>query len=99
MKKMLTLGDPKRIDRDLELLHTTNENCSKEAVQILIDDQIPFTRSSLSIPFFLRSRFHNADEMYFIHINRNRYRQALTSMKRLSPQARKNLILKAKLTA
>lgn len=53
MGKTLILGnDTKQLDKDVELCRTTNERISNQAAQLLIENQIPFTRSFIKIPFF-----------------------------------------------
>lgn len=53
MGKALILGkDTKHLDKDIELCRTTNERISDQAAQLLIENQIPFTRSFIKIPFF-----------------------------------------------
>ena len=51
-----TLGDVREIDKDVELCRTTNERISNQAAQLLIENQIPFTRNWVKIPFFLREK-------------------------------------------
>ena len=77
MGKALILGkDTKHLDKDIELCRTTNERISDQAAQLLIENQIPFTRSFIKIPFFLREKYRGAHQFYVIHTNRNRYSQA-----------------------
>ena len=58
MGKALILGkDTKHLDKDIELCRTTNERISDQAAQLLIENQIPFTRSFIKIPFFLREKY------------------------------------------
>ena len=60
MGKALILGkDTKHLDKDIELCRTTNERISDQAAQLLIENQIPFTRSFIKIPFFLREKWEN----------------------------------------
>ena len=44
MTKGKILGDIHQIDKDVELCRTTNERISNQAAQLLIENQIPFTR-------------------------------------------------------
>ena len=61
MGKALILGkDTKHLDKDIELCRTTNERISDQAAQLLIENQIPFTRSFIKIPFFLREKYRGA---------------------------------------
>ncbi len=70
------LGNTKKIDKDVELCRTTNERISNHAAQLLIENQIPFTRNWIKIPFFLREKYRGASQIYIISTNRNRYGQA-----------------------
>lgn len=76
MKRTVILGDTKQIDKDVELCRTTNERISNQAAQLLMENQIPFTRGWIRIPFFLRDKYRGATQFYTIRINRNRYGQA-----------------------
>ena len=70
MGKALILGkDTKHLDKDIELCRTTNERISDQAAQLLIENQIPFTRSFIKIPFFLREKYRGAHQFYVIHTN------------------------------
>ena len=65
MGKALILGkDTKHLDKDIELCRTTNERISDQAAQLLIENQIPFTRSFIKIPFFLREKYRGAHQFY-----------------------------------
>ena len=67
MGKALILGkDTKHLDKDIELCRTTNERISDQAAQLLIENQIPFTRSFIKIPFFLREKYRGAHQFYVI---------------------------------
>ena len=56
MGKALILGkDTKHLDKDIELCRTTNERISDQAAQLLIENQIPFTRSLLRYHFSARN--------------------------------------------
>ena len=70
------LGNMKKLDKDIELCRTTNERISNHAAQLLIENQIPFTRNWIKIPFFLREKYRGAEQMFIIRTNRNRYGQA-----------------------
>ena len=52
MTKGKILGDIHQIDKDVELCRTTNERISNQAAQLLIENQIPFTRGWIKVPFF-----------------------------------------------
>ena len=77
-----TLGDVREIDKDVELCRTTNERISNQAAQLLIENQIPFTRNWVKIPFFLREKYRGAKQIYIIRTNRNRYGQARRTIDR-----------------
>ena len=65
------LGNMKKLDKDVELCRTTNERISNHAARLLIENQIPFTRDWIRIPFFLREKYRGASQMFIIRTNRN----------------------------
>lgn len=73
MTKGKILGNIHQIDKDVELCRTTNERISNQAAQLLIENQIPFTRGWIKVPFFLREKYRGAHQIYVIRTNRNRY--------------------------
>ena len=93
MGKMITLGSGKQLAKDIELCRTTNEQTSEQAVQLLLKNQIPFTKSFVSIPFFLRVKFHGADQFYIISTNRNCYSQARRAIDQMDYPLKKRLIV------
>lgn len=93
MKKPVTLGNGKDINKDIELCRTTNERISNAAIRLLIENQIPFTKNLISIPFFLRERFHGAKQVYIIMTNPNRYSQARRAIEQLEPAYKRRLRL------
>lgn len=93
MGKIVTLGNGKQIRKDIELCRTTCENVSEEAIHLLVENQIPFTKSLESIPFFLRQKFHGASQFYVISTNRNRYSQARSALDQLSRHERRQLFV------
>lgn len=90
---VLTLGNAKMIDKDIELCRTTNERSSHHAAQILIQNQIPFTRNWVKIPFFLRIKYSGAKQIYVISTNRNRYYQARRAINQLDAPFKRRLIV------
>lgn len=76
MSKTITLGDISKINKDIEVCRTTNKTISNQAAQLLIDNQIPFTKDWVKIPFFQREKYRGARQFYIIRTNRNRYGQA-----------------------
>lgn len=87
------LGNTKKIDKDVELCRTTNERISNHAAQLLIENQIPFTRNWIKIPFFLREKYRGASQIYVIRTNRNRYCQARRTIDQLEAPFKRRLIL------
>ena len=87
------LGNTKKIDKDVELCRTTNERISNHAAQLLIENQIPFTRNWVKIPFFLREKYRGASQIYIISTNRNRYGQARRTIDQLEAPFKSRLIL------
>lgn len=93
MSNAKILGDAKKIDKDVELCRTTNERISNQAAQLLIDNQIPFTRSWIKIPFFLREKYKGARQICIISTNRNRYGQARRTIDQLDAPFRRRLVV------
>ena len=93
MTKGKILGDIHQIDKDVELCRTTNERISNQAAQLLIENQIPFTRGWIKVPFFLREKYRGAHQIYVIRTNRNRYGQARRTIDQLDTSFRRRLIL------
>lgn len=89
----MTLGNAKKIDKDVELCRTTNEHISNQAAQLLIENQIPFTRNWIKIPFFLREKYRGASQIYVISTNRNRYCQARRTIDQLEAPFKRRLVL------
>lgn len=89
----MTLGNAKKIDKDVELCRTTNERISNQAAQLLIENQIPFTRNWIKIPFFLREKYRGASQIYVISTNRNRYCQARRTIDQLEAPFKRRLVL------
>jgi hypothetical protein len=93
MGKTLTLGEPADIDQDIELCRTTNERICNQAAQLLMEQDIPFTRLWKKIPFFLRERYCGAAQIFIIKTNRNRYGQARRAIDQMDLAFRKRLKL------
>lgn len=87
------LGNAKGINKDIELCWTTNERISNIATTLLIQDQIPFTKNWIKIPFFLREKFHGARQVCIISTNPNRYSQARRTIDKMEPGLRRRLRL------
>ena len=83
----------KKLDKDVELCRTTNERISNHAARLLIENQIPFTRDWIRIPFFLREKYRGANQMFIIRTNRNRYGQARRTIDQLEAPFKRRLIL------
>ena len=93
MGKVILLGNPKNIDKDIDLCYTASEKISEQAVRLLIEDQIPFSKTLMKVPFFLKRKFKHTDYIYIINTNRNRYSQARQTIDRLEPSVKKRLVL------
>ncbi len=87
------LGNMKKLDKDVELCRTTNERISNHAARLLIENQIPFTRDWIRIPFFLREKYRGANQMFIIRTNRYRYGQARRTIDQLEAPFKRRLIL------
>lgn len=92
MTRAKTLGDARKIDNDVEVCRTTNERISNQAARLLIENQIPFTRSWIKIPFFLREKYRGASQIYVIRTNRNRYVQARHTIDQLEAPFKQRLV-------
>jgi hypothetical protein len=80
-------------DNDVELCRTTNSRVSSRTAEALLEEQIPFTRSSKRIPFFKREEYKGADTMWVIFINPHRYGQARRVIDGLDRTFRERLVL------
>lgn len=86
-----TLGNYR--DNDIELCRTTNSRVSNEAVQALVEEQIPFAKSCRRIPFFQRDKYRGASCVWVITINPRRYGQARRAIDGLGSFYRERLVL------
>ncbi len=86
------LGNTRNIDKDVEVCRTTNERISNHAARLLIENQIPFTRNWIKIPFFLREKYRGASQIYIIRTNRNCYGQARRTIDQLEAPFKSRLI-------
>ena len=93
MGRIVTLGNTKDINKDIELCYTVNERISDYTVRLLIENHIPFTKNLVNIPFFLRDRFHGAKQLYVISTNPNLYGQARRTIDQLDPIYKRRLRL------
>lgn len=93
MSRIVTLGNSKDINKDIELCYTVNEHISDYTIRLLIENHIPFTKNMVNIPFFLRERFHGAKQMYVISTNPNLYSQARRTIDQLDPVYKRRLCL------
>lgn len=93
MKNTKILGNTKKLDRDVELCRTTNERIIDQAIRLLTENQIPFTRDWIRIPFFLREKYRGASQIYVIRTNRNRYGQARRTIDQLEAPFKRMLVL------
>lgn len=80
-------------DNDVELCRTTNNRVSNEAVQALVEEQIPFTRNHKKIPFFKRDAYKGATELWVITINPRRYGQARRALDGMDQMYKERLVL------
>lgn len=80
-------------DNDVELCRTTNRRVSSEAVQTLLEEQIPFTKSRKKIPFFKREEYKGASELWVISTSPRRYGQARRALDGMDSFYRERLVL------
>lgn len=88
---MMKLGKYK--DNDIELCRTTNSRVSDEAMQALVEERIPFTRSRKRIPFFKRDQYKGAAQVWVITINPRRYGESRRAIDGLERFYRERLLL------
>ena len=88
MTKGKILGDIHQIDKDVDLIRTTNERISNQSAQLLKQN-----RGWIKVPFFLREKYRGAHQIYVIRTNRNRYGQARRTIDQLDTSFRRRLIL------
>ncbi len=95
MSRTVKLGDAKNIkniNKDVKLCYTLSEHISDYAIRLLIANQIPFTKSLITVPFFLREKFHGAKQIYVISTNPNVYGQARRAIDQLEPAYKKRIL-------
>jgi hypothetical protein len=93
MKNSKILGNTKKLDHDVELCRTTSERIIDQATRLLMENQIPFSRDWIRIPFFQREKYRGASQIYVIRTNRNRYGQARRTIDRLQAPFKQRLML------
>lgn len=91
MKKAPKLD--KHVDKDVVLCRTTNHRVSNHTTQILLDEEIPFTKNWKRIPFFKREEYRGASEVCVFSINRNLYGRARRTIDRMERMDRERLLL------
>jgi hypothetical protein len=80
-------------DNDVELCRTTNSRVSTRTAEALLEEQIPFTRSSKRIPFFKRESYQGANTIWVISTNPRRYGQARRVIDRMERVYKDRLVL------
>ena len=80
-------------DNDIELCRTTNNRVGNETAEALLEQQIPFTKSSRKIPFYKREEYRGADTMWLISVNPRRYGQARRVIASMDRVYRERLVL------
>ncbi len=93
MKHTKILGNTKKLDRDVELCRATSERIIDQATRLLVENQIPFTRDWIRIPFFQREKYRGASHICVIRTNRNRYGQARRAIDQLEAPFKQRLVL------
>lgn len=78
---------------DIELCRTTNHNVEREAVEMLLQEQISFSRNSRRIPFFQREKYHGASQVYVISTHPGEYGKARRALDKLDKFYRTKLVL------
>ncbi|MBE5890937.1 MAG: hypothetical protein E7282_08215 [Lachnospiraceae bacterium] len=78
---------------NIELCRTTNERVGNRTVELLLDEQIPFTKNCKKIPFFQRDKYRGAQKVYIIETNPHRYSQARRALDSLEQNIKDRLVL------
>ena len=91
MKKAPKLD--KHVDKDVVLCSTTNHRVSNRTTQVLLNDEIPFTKNWKRVPFRRRQEYRGASEVCVFSINRNLYCKARRSIEQLGRTDRERLLL------
>lgn len=78
---------------NIELCRTFSERAGNITVQLLLEEQIPFTKNCRKIPFFKRDLYRGAEKVWVIETNPHRYGQARRALDRLDQPTRKRLVL------
>lgn len=96
MSQTIQLGsakDIKNMNKDVKLCYTLSEHIIDSAIRLLIANQIPFTKSLITVPFFLRKKFRGAKQIYVISTNQHVYGKARRAIDQLEPAYKKRLLL------
>ena len=72
---------------------TEQGEATEQTIHVLMENHIPFTKSWINIPFFLRRKFHGASQICVINTNRNRYSQARTAIDQMDIHFKKRLVV------
>lgn len=83
----------KHINKDVILCSTTNHHVSHRTTQVLLEDEIPFTKNWKRVPFRRRQEYRGASEICVFSINRNLYCKARRSIEQLGRTDRERLLL------
>lgn len=78
---------------NIELCRTTNERVGNRTVEMLLEEQIPFTKNCKKIPFFERDKYKGAQKVWVIETNPHRYGQARRALDRLDNGIKDRLVL------
>ena len=85
----------KHIDRDVELCRTTNARVGSQAMQLLVEERIPFTQNWIRVPFYKREKYKGAREICVIRTHCNQYSRARRTLDQMEVFCRERLILHA----
>lgn len=78
---------------DIELCRTTSTKVSNKTAELLIEEQIPFSKNCKRIPFFHRDKYNGASQVWVISINPRRYGQARRALDTMDVFCRKHMVL------
>ena len=92
-RKPITLGS--NIDKNMELCRTTSVRVCRQTLELLIDEQIPFTQNWIRIPFLKREAYHGAKEVCIISTHCNEHYRARCVLDRMELFCRERIMLHA----
>lgn len=83
----------KNIGKDIILCATANRVVSNHTSELLLEQSVPFSKNWHRVPLLMRRRFHGANKVCIISINRNQYTHARKALSLLEERDFNRLFL------